>query len=148
MSFKIEGTKALIKALGKAGVNMDEAIDEAVKATAVKVLGNATMAIKAPSMGTWVTRYTAAGNPYDHLASKKGESPNTDTGRLIGSIALDHQKGQGVAYVGTNLVYGFYLETVLNRPFLEPARREEMKGFDKKVKKAVNKQIEKAKAKK
>jgi len=144
MSLKITGLAEIQKALGKAGVNMDEAIDDAVKATAVKVLGNATMAIKAPSMGTWVTRYTTAGNPYDHIAAKEGESPNTDTGRLIGSIALDHQKGQGVAYVGTNLEYGFYLETVLNRPFLEPARREEMKGFDKRVKSAINKQIKKA----
>jgi len=144
MALKITGLAEIQKALGKAGVNMDEAIDDAVKATAVKVLGNATMAIKAPSMGTWVTRYTTAGNPYDHIAAKEGESPNTDTGRLIGSIALDHQKGQGVAYVGTNLEYGFYLETVLNRPFLEPARREEMKGFDKRVKSAINKQIKKA----
>ncbi len=148
MSFKIEGTKALIKALGKAGVNMDEAIDDAVKLTAVKVLRDTTMAIKEPSRGSWVTRYTAAGKPYDHIAAKEGESPNTDTGRLIGSIALEHQKGQGVAYVGTNLEYGFYLETVLNRPFLEPSRREAMKSFDKKVKRAVDKQIKKAKAKK
>jgi len=144
MALKITGLAEIQKALGKAGVNMDEAIDDAVKATAVKVLGNATMAIKAPSTGTWVTRYTTAGKPYDHIAAKEGESPNTDTGRLIGSIALDHQKGQGVAYVGTNLEYGFYLETVLNRPFLEPARREEMKGFDKRVKSAINKQIKKA----
>ncbi len=144
MALKITGLAEIQKALGKAGANMDEAIDEAVRATAIKVLGNATMAIKAPSAGTWVTRYTTAGNPYDHIAAKEGESPNTVTGRLIGSIALDHQKGQGVAYVGTNLEYGFYLETVQNRPFLDPAMAAEKKNFDKRMESAINKQIKKA----
>tara|TARA_R110002124_G_C8623738_1_gene486597 strand:- start:118 stop:552 length:435 start_codon:yes stop_codon:yes gene_type:complete len=144
MSVLITGQADLDMALKMFLVNTEKAIDDAVRITAVKVQKSAIKSIREPSMGTYVTRYTAGGKPYGHVAAKEGESPNTDTGRLIGSIALDHHKGKQVAYVGTNVDYGFFLETVMNRPWLQPAKDREIVFFKDNVTKAVQMQIRKA----
>ena len=123
---------------------MDRAVDDAVRITAAKVQRTAIKTIRNPSMGTYVTRYTAGGKPYSHVAAKEGESPNTDTGRLIGSISMDHLTGKKVAYVGTNVDYGFFLETVQNRPWLQPSLNQEIAGFKINMTKAVQMQIKKA----
>jgi len=140
----IKGIKELEKALQAFDIDIDKAIDDAVFITAVKVQNSAIKTIRNPSMGTYVTRYTAGGKPYSHVAAKEGESPNTDTGRLIGSIAMDHVKGQKVAYVGTNVDYGFFLETVQNRPWLQPSLNQEIAGFKINMTRAVQMQIKKA----
>ena len=144
MSVLITGQADLDMALKMFLVNTEKAIDDAVRITAVKVQKSAIKSIREPSMGTYVTRYTASGRPYDHVAAKEGETPNTDTGRLIGSIALDHHRGKQVAYVGTNVDYGFFLETVMNRPWLQPAKDREIVFFKDNVTKAVQMQIRKA----
>ena len=144
MSVLITGQADLDMALKMFLVNTEKAIDDAVRITAVKVQKSAIKSIREPSMGTYVTRYTASGRPYDHVAAKEGETPNTDTGRLIGSIALDHHRGKQVAYVGTNVDYGFFLETVMNRPWLQPAKDREVVFFKDNVTKAVQMQIRKA----
>ena len=107
MSVTITGLADLDVAFKKFMLNTEQAVDDAVRVTAIKVQRSAIKSIREPSMGTYVTRYTAGGNPYQHVASKPGSSPNNDTGRLMGSIALDHHKGKQVAYVGTNVDYGF-----------------------------------------
>ena len=144
MSVLITGQADLDMALKMFLVNTEKAIDDAVRITAVKVQKSAIKSIREPSMGTYVTRYTASGKPYSHVAAKEGETPNNDTGRLIGSIALDHHKGKQVAYVGTNVDYGFFLETVMNRPWLQPAKDREVVFFKDNVTKAVQMQIRKA----
>ena len=144
MSVVIEGLAELDIALKSFLLDTEKAIDDAVRITAVKVQKSAIKSIREPSMGTYVTRYTASGKPYSHIASKEGESPNTDTGRLIKSISLDHHKGKKVAYVGTNVDYGFFLETVMNRPWLQPAKDKEVVFFKDNVTKAVQMQIKKA----
>jgi phage gpG-like protein len=144
VSVTIIGEAELNAALDSFAFNLDEAIDDAVRVTAIKVQQSAIKSIREPSMGTYVTRYTASGKPYSHVASKEGETPNTDTGRLIGSIALDHHKGEKVAYVGTNVDYGFFLETVMNRPWLQPAKDREIGFMKVRIKSAINKQIKQA----
>ena len=144
MSVLITGQADLDMALKMFLVNTEKAIDDAVRITAVKVQKSAIKSIREPSMGTYVTRYTASGRPYDHVAAKEGETPNTDTGRLIGSIALDHHRGKQIAFVGTNVDYGFFLETVMNRPWLQPAKDREVVFFKDNVTKAVQMQIRKA----
>ena len=144
MSVTISGLKQLNINIKEFTGDMDKAVDDAVRITAAKVQRTAIKTIRNPSMGTYVTRYTAGGKPYSHVAAKKGESPNTDTGRLIGSITMDHVKGQKVAYVGTNVDYGFFLETVQNRPWLQPSLNQEIAGFKINMTKAVQMQIKKA----
>tara|TARA_R110000782_G_scaffold123030_3_gene214448 strand:+ start:915 stop:1349 length:435 start_codon:yes stop_codon:yes gene_type:complete len=144
MSVTITGLADLDVAFKKFMFNTEQAVDDAVRVTAIKVQRSAIKSIREPSMGTYVTRYTAGGNPYQHVASKPGSSPNNDTGRLMGSIALDHHKGKQVAYVGTNVDYGFLLETVMNRPWLEPAKKEQVAFFKKNLTDILKKQIDKA----
>jgi hypothetical protein len=47
-------------------------------------------------------------------------------------------------YVFTDLEYGFYLETVLNRPFLEPAKQKKAGEFRELVEIALKEQVKKA----
>ena len=144
MSVTIGGDIKLKLNLKEFAQDMDKAIDDAVRITAIKVQQSAIKTIRDPSMGTYVTRYTASGTPYDHVAAKEGESPNTDTGRLIGSISLDHFRGKKIAFVGTNVDYGFFLETVMNRPWLQPSLAKEIAGFKINMTQAINLQIRKA----
>tara|TARA_R110000744_G_scaffold317458_3_gene424062 strand:+ start:419 stop:853 length:435 start_codon:yes stop_codon:yes gene_type:complete len=144
VSVTINGAIKLKLNLKEFAEDMDKAIDDAVRITAIKVQRSAIKTIRDPSMGTYVTRYTASGTPYNHVASKEGESPNTDTGVLIGSIALEHLRGKKIAFVGTHVDYGFFLETVMNRPWLQPSLAKEVAGFKVNMTHAINLQIRKA----
>ena len=144
MTIKIIGGKELHAALNNFNINTEKAIDDAVRITAIKVQKAAIKSIRMPSMGTYVTRYTASGKPYSHIAAKEGETPNNDTGRLMGSIALEHMKGKKVAFVGTNVDYGFFLETVMNRPWLNPALRSKIDTYKKNLEQAIGNQIKAA----
>ena len=144
MSVIIKGMAELQSALNSFAFDMDKAVDDAVKVTAFKVQQTAITSIRDPSVGTYVTRGNGNGNSRTHIASKPGDAPNTDTGRLIGSIIVDHHKGDKIAFVGTNLEYGLFLETVHNRPWLEPAKDKEIKSFSDNVTAAIDIQIKKA----
>ena len=144
MSVVIKGMAEVQAALNAFAFDLDKAVDDAVRVTAVKVQQSAIDAIREPSVGTYVTRSNGSGSSYTHVSSKPGDAPNTDTGRLIGSISADHNKGDQVAFVGTNLEYGFFLETVHNRPWLEPAKEKEVKSFSDNITAAIDKQIKKA----
>jgi len=136
----VQGEKELAAAFKKFVFNMDDAIDDAVLITAFKVQNTATQDIREPSnSGRFVTKGTVT-----HEISKEGDAPNTDTGRLIGSIIVDHHKGDQVAFVGTNLDYGLFLETIHNRPWLEPAKVKETAFFKNNLANAMDSQIKKA----
>ena len=151
MSVVIKGEAELMKALKSFAFDLDEAVDNAVLVTAIKVQQSAIKAIRDPSIGSYVTRYADSRNDeYTikdsrlHITSKPGDAPNSDTGRLIGSISVDHHKGDKVAFVGTNVDYGFFLETVHNRPWLEPAKDQHMGFMKVRIKSEINKQIKAA----
>lgn len=144
MSVIIKGMADLQGVLNSFAFDLDKAVDDAVRVTAIKVQQSAVTAIREPSIGTYVTKGNGSGNSKTHIASKPGDAPNTDKGRLIGSILVDHNKGDKVAFVGTNLEYGFFLETVHDRPWLEPAKDKEIKSFSDNVTKAIDIQIKKA----
>ncbi len=145
MAVIVTGLKELQHTLNKFLIDTDKAVSIAIGKTAFAVNKRAKLAIRDPSIGTHVTRYSASGKPYAHVASKPGDAPNTDTGRLINSIAIKFTTGDQVAHVFTNLEYGFFLETVHNRPFLVPALNAEIGSFKDRVTAAVSAQIEKAK---
>ena len=135
----ITGDKELKLSMDRFAFNLEDAVDDAVRITAFKVMITTTKDIREPShSGNFVTKGTVT-----HEVSKEGDPPNTDTGRLIGSIAVDHKKGSKVARVGTNLDYGLFLETVHNRPWLEPAKDKEVKFFVKNMANAMDAQIKK-----
>ena len=133
----IKGAQELETAFKKFVFDMDKAIDDGVRVTAFKVMNTATQNIRTPSnSGRFVGKR-------QHEVSKEGDAPNTDTGRLIGSIVVDHVKGSQVAHVGTNLDYGAILETERNRPWLEPAKDAEIKFFKNNIAAAMDGQIKK-----
>lgn len=69
----------------------------------------------------------ATGRPAPGATNPEGRGPRVDTGRLRSSITWElRQDSEGLAArVGTNVEYGYYLETGLRNgvtyPFLRPA---------------------------
>ncbi len=137
----VKGEVDLQLALNKFVFDLDKAIDDAVRITAFKVQLTASKNIQKTSHGGVFVKRGKTGR---HEISKEGEAPNTDKGRLISSIDVSHQKGSQVAEVGTNLDYGLFLETTHNRPWLEPAKEQEVAGFSTNMAKALDMQIKKA----
>ena len=136
----IKGLAELKYSLDKFALNMNEVTDNAVRITAFDVLKNATQAIKKTSQG----KVIRSGKSKTHTVSKKGDAPNTDTGRLIGSISVLHEKKSMVAEVGTNVTYGAILETTMNRPWLVPAKDKATANFQFNMTRAVEAAIKKA----
>lgn len=109
-----------------------------VRSTAIK-------AIQSKSSGEVVTRTTAAGEPYNHIASKEGAAPNTDTGALVNSVQVDIA-GSGIrkgVVVGSRLPYAAWLEfgtsKMAARPWLWPSLEQNRSAIRKLIGKEINK---------
>jgi hypothetical protein len=135
VSIKVKGEKALAASLEKFNINTQMAVDTAVRITAFKVLENAVRSIQTESKGQ------RHGN---HVSSRKGDAPNTDTGRLVSSINVLHERGKRVAFVGTAVDYGYILEKKMDRPWLEPSLKSQEGKLMKRLIKAMKKQADKA----
>lgn len=140
MTAIIEGELKLQAALNAFNIDMEKAVDDAVRLTAIKVEARAKKLILIPSQGKAYKKSKSV----THIASKEGDAPNTDTGRLLGSVTHVHRRGAKVAFVGTNLDYGAILETEKNRPWLEPAKEIESLFFSNNLKATMSKQVKKA----
>ncbi|MCP4491106.1 MAG: hypothetical protein GY820_27890 [Gammaproteobacteria bacterium] len=138
----ITGLDEIKYALNKFSLDMVTVTDNAVRITAFDVLNKATQSIKEVSNSGRTVLRTKDGKR--HTISKEGDAPNSDSGRLIGSIAVAHDKGSQVAEVGTNVAYGAVLETTLDRPWLVPAKDAAMADFQKNVTKAIEIAIKRA----
>lgn len=147
-SVTIHGDTELMLALKKFDISMDNAIDEAVFYTAENVRKTAIDSIRLQSQGKPIISYRKkgglTGSPHLHVQSKKGDAPNTDTGDLVDSIKSVHKRGSKTAEVGTGLKYGLYLETVLNRPWLIPAKDLEVSNFNKLLRNVMRQKIDEA----
>lgn len=102
---KKEGVKAVRKSL------------EQVRSTAVKSIQ------RDPKTGETYRRSPGANLGAVHQASAPGQSPATDTGRLVSSLKVIHKGLSGS--VGSQLNYSFWLEygtiNMRSRPFLRPS---------------------------
>lgn len=131
---EITGDEEILKNLNKFSVDADKVISEAIRETAFKVQANAIRSLQTESVGR---RYGK------HIASAPGDPPNTDTGRLVGSISVRHEFQ--VAWVFTNLDYGEWLEfgttRIDPRPWLEPAALEQAADFRSALKKSLEKEL-------
>lgn len=115
----VKGVDNVIANLRAVGADVEDAISKSIRATAFNVQGKAVKSIQSEvSQGKEYNR-----GKKTHVASKAGDAPNTDTGRLAGSILTRIEFE--VAWVYTNLDYGAYLEfgttTIDPRPWLAPA---------------------------
>ena len=144
----ITGDRELLRTLDKFSLDIDKMIDGGVKAAAVTMRGDVVKSIQDQGVGSYVTRYTEAGKPYLHVASKAGDAPNTDTGRLASSIKFRHEKDTQTAYVETDIEYAPHLEfgtsKMAARPFLQPAAERAPEYIESGIKSVIEQAIKKA----
>ena len=147
MSITVTGDKELNRKLNKLGFKMMQAIDAGVFITAQDVRTDAIKSIQSQSTGRVVQRSRQGGGTYTHVASNEGQAPNTDTGKLVASIAVEKQK-EADYLVGSNLEYASFLEFGTSktgaRPWLEPAMRKNIGELNKNISKAADLTIKKA----
>lgn len=105
---------------------------EMVRATAVK-------SIQQKSNGEVVTRYRKGGGSHTHVVSAPNSPPNTDTGRLANSVAVEIQDGD--VYVGSGVEYAPHLEfgtvNMVQRPWLNPALEQNRRKINKLISDAI-----------
>lgn len=140
----VTGDKELMKALKKLGAGATKALRQGINATAQQVRNTAVKSIQQVSQGETVTRYSQGGNAYNHTASVAGEAPNTDTGALVKSVAVE-QPSDTTAFVGSGLEYAPYLEfgttKMKPRPWLQPALDANISNLNANITKAVQRLI-------
>lgn len=120
LSAKISGVDSIVKKLSQI---RDDALAGQIDALTQSVLAihqTAVYMIQDNTDGEPQTRYKPKRQVF---ASFPGDPPNTDTGRLVQSIQFEIDGNVG--YVGTNLVYGAWLEfgtkNMAPRPWLSVA---------------------------
>ena len=147
MTVTVSGDKELNRKLNKLGLKMGKAIDAGVFITAQDVRTDAIKSIQNQSTGRAVSRSRQGGGTYTHVASNEGQAPNTDTGKLVASIAVEKETDANYL-VGSNLDYAAFLEFGTSktgaRPWLEPAMRKNISELNKNISKAADITIKKA----
>lgn len=127
----VESTAKNFKALSK---RYSKNIADALVKGGHLVRGDAIQSIQDTSTGEEVVRYREGGTGYQHTVAKKGDAPNTDTGRLVSSIQVE-VKPEGV-YVGSGVDYAKHLEFG-SHPFLVPALEKNRKPIRKLISIAI-----------
>lgn len=132
MSVIVTGSDELKRKMLMLGDQMEKAADQGVYLTAENVREYAIKSIQTVSPGRLVNRSRQGGGVYPHTASAEGDAPNTDTGKLVSSIAAE-KVGLADYEVGTNLDYGEHLEMGTSfmrpRPWLVPALEANRKNL-------------------
>jgi phage gpG-like protein len=137
ISMDIQGGDQLIAALRKLGAKGETELFRAVQATAIEVRGEIVKKYqRGPKTGEIYTEIfrMIGGRPVpigprqgnnlspSHQSSAPGEAPATDTGRLASSVEYK-MESRLTATVGSNVVYGSYLEFGTQRIAARPAWR-------------------------
>ena len=132
----LDGGPELKAALLAASQDMVEAAERAVTATGLELRGNVVKRIqRGPKTGRIYTRGSVT-----HKASRAGEAPASDTGRLAGSVTFE-QVGPITVTVGSALAYAAYLEYgtrhIAPRPAWRPAVDDIEPKFRKRLEQAL-----------
>jgi hypothetical protein len=127
-SMTIKGEKELIKKLRSLESRAGNAAKNGLKLSAQDCRLRAIASIQDITFGSYVTRYSQSGKRYDHIASKPGDAPNTDTGNLVQKIAVEVTSPTSVSVgIGEAAAYGAHLEfgteRMAARPWLVPAQQ-------------------------
>ena len=114
---------AVQAALRRYGAEAEKRIARDVTATGLSVLNDIKKRIQRPPKSGIVYKRGAGQNlSATHRASREGEAPATDTGRLVSSIQFE-QKTKLSAQVYSGLAYAYYLEFGTRRMGKRPAWR-------------------------
>ena len=137
----ITGQKELERNLKKMAERYGEAVKDALITSGEMVRSTAVKSIQQKSNGEMVTRYRLGGGSYQHMASAPNSPPNTDTGRLVSSVAVEVQDDD--VYVGSGLEYAPHLEfgtkRMTQRPWLNPALEQNRRRISKLITDAMKK---------
>ena len=132
MTVRIEGLEGLNKNLARVSSKFESEATALVNRTAQNIRNTAVRSIaREPSSGNTYEKY----NPRrTHVASAPGQPPNTDTGRLAGSIRAV-MSGTPTAYVDALADYAVHLEfgtrNMAARPFMTLAVEAEREKYRK-----------------
>ena len=141
MTIIVTGAKQLKAKLKMLGAGMGDAILGGVILTANQVRTDAIKSIQNKSGGRQVQRSRQGGGTYTHTASATGGAPNTDTGTLVSSIAVE-KVGDSTFHIGSNLDYSAFLEFGTSkmgaRPWLQPAMQANSKNLISNIQKTVD----------
>lgn len=107
ISGSVKGVQKLLKATDILFKNLDKQQKEALKLSVLAIHSEAVKLIQENSDGPSQTRYAPKRTVN---ASKPGDPPNTDTGRLVQSVKFEFSKGFQQGRVGSNLKYAAWLE--------------------------------------
>lgn len=137
---QVQGIEEVQRNLAKLADAYGKAVADALVASGNDVRNTAIRSIQQKSSGRTVTRSRAGGSTYQHVAAAAGNAPNTDTGRLVGSVQVDVTSDS--VFVGSTLRYAGMLEfgtrNMLPRPWLNPALEANRRAILKRVQDAVN----------
>lgn len=124
----VQGLAELRSNLQKLAGDLGPSLAKAAYQGARLIQSSAIKAIKTQSPGELVERNQPGQAPYDHIASKPGDAPNTDTGELIRGLQVEVSPGAVLVGVessqdekATALEFGTLDGTLAPRPFLMPA---------------------------
>lgn len=137
----ITGQKELEKNLAKMAERYGKAVADALITSGEMVRSTAVRSIQQKSNGAMVTRYRSGGGSYQHMASAPNSPPNTDTGRLVNSVAVEVRDED--VYVGSGLEYAPALEfgtkNMTERPWLNPALEQNRRRISRLITNAMKK---------
>ena len=143
----ITGQDELRRVLLSLGRDMEKALAQGVFLTAQQVRTHAVKSIQEQGFGSYVQRSRQGGGTYTHIAAAPNQAPNTDTGKLVNSIAVEMNWKDASAEVGSNLDYSAFLEfgttQMEPRPWLGPAVDAKRDNMNKNIAKAANNAIKK-----
>jgi len=137
----VQGVKELEKNLAKMAKRYGQAVADSLLVSGEMVRGSAVKSIQQKSNGEMVTRYRAGGGSYQHMASAPNSPPNTDTGRLANSVAVEVRDDD--VYVGSGVEYAPHLEfgtkNMTQRPWLNPALEQNRNRISRLIRDAIKK---------
>lgn len=141
MSYTIEGEEELKRRMLAFGRDMEQAMYDGVIVTANDVRKDTVKSIQDQSFGTYVQRSKqGGGGTYTHIAAAPGKAPNTDTGALASSYAVEGDRDDISAEVGSSLDYASHQEfgtkRMEARPHLMPAVEKNRGELDNNIVKA------------
>ncbi len=142
----IVGTKKLNKALAKLSPEINRRVREELIEGGFLIESTAKKSIQKPSSGI---TYIRKDRP-NHVASKPGSAPNTDTGNLVRNIftEITDKKNSTKVIVRTDVEYGIHLEfgttNMEARPWLFPAIQKHKRGILKRINQIINNSLKKA----
>jgi HK97 gp10 family phage protein len=147
VSAVITGQEELKRVLLSLGRDMEQALAQGVFLTAQQIRTHAIKSIQEQGFGSYVQRSRQGGGTYTHIAAAPGKAPNTDTGKLVSSIAVEMDWDDASAEVGSNLDYSAFLEfgttQMEPRPWLSPAVDAKRDNMQKNIAKAAINTIKK-----